>query len=333
MKIDDLLMIGIGQCGNNIVCDFESHGYNTLAINTSELDLSSLPVEHKFVVPGAMGCAKDRKRAISYLGRCYNKIFGMINNQFEKQRIVFTVISLGGGTGSGMGPILLDAMSRKFYDKKFCAIVVAPSNDDSIQCKINAVEAYNELIKIPNLRSIFTIDNNAMKSKLEINKKFVSLFDSVMNMNKPNINGVVDNYELEVLLTTKGSSLIMDFNSNSKNEVGSWQSIFLEHEKGCKFVGASTIGDIDLSTLENEFGKPEDIYRGYNDNKNTVIVTGMPYPMKYFKAFDTEIQEYKNRGSRKLILDTIDTSHYGELHLDIDVVKELDFDELFNQYK
>lgn len=332
MDISDLLMIGVGQCGNNIGCEFESHGYNNLCINTSELDIAGVDVEHKFIIPGASGCAKDRKRAISYFGRNHNKIFSLVENNFPKQRIVFVIFALGGGTGAGIGPILLDSLSRKYYDRKFGAIVVAPAVDESIQCKINAVETYNQLIKIPNLRSVFILDNNSMKNKIDINTKFVKLFDSVMKMNKPNKKGVIDNYELEVLLTTQGSSLIMDFNSNNLKEVGSWQSIFLEHEKGCKFIGASTVGDVDLSTLENEFGKPDDIYRGYNDNSNTVIVTGMPYSMSYFKAFDKEIQEYKSKKDSRLITDTIDTSGYGDVQLDIDIVKDFDFDKLLNNY-
>lgn len=47
--------IGVGQAGNNIISDFENRGYNTFAINTSEIDLKAVDVETKFKVPGASG--------------------------------------------------------------------------------------------------------------------------------------------------------------------------------------------------------------------------------------------------------------------------------------
>ena len=72
MLKNKILFVGIGQCGNNIVSDFEAKGYSAFAINTSELDLKSVTVEHKFIIPGASGCARDRNKALKFLSRNYN---------------------------------------------------------------------------------------------------------------------------------------------------------------------------------------------------------------------------------------------------------------------
>lgn len=332
MDINKILLIGVGQCGNNIINEFESIGYNTLAINTSELDLETVSVEHQFIIPGAQGCAKNRGKAKRYLSKSYNKIISTIESKFNSQEIVFVAFSLGGGTGSGMSPLLIDTLSRKFYNKKFGAIAVVPSEDESIQCKLNTLEAYNELMHVPNLRTVFMIDNNSIKSKVQINKRFAGLFNAVVNMDKPNVNGVVDVSEIETLLSTKGIAQILEFKSTSLNEVGSSDNIFLETERGCKFIGASTVEDIDISILYNEFGVPEDTFRGYNTSSNIVIITGMKYPTEYFKKADGEISDYKNNNDNSLKVETFDTGKYKDLKVDIDIVKDLDFEKLFSDY-
>lgn len=336
MNSNRLLFIGIGQCGNNIVNEFESKGYNTFAINTSELDLKTVNVANKFRIPGALGCARDRKKALSYLSKNYNKIFNEISNKFEEQDIIYLVFSLGGGTGSGISPLLLDAFSRKYQDKKFGAIVVTPSTEESIQCKINSIEAYNELIKIPNLKSVFILDNNTRGNKLDINVEFAKTFDSIVNMAIPNKKGVIDEYELEKLLTCTGNSIIMKFNSTdcTPDTIGSYNSIFLDYDKGCKYMGVSTVEDFDINILENEFGKPTDVFKGYNDKDNIVIVSGINFPMKYFKSLDKEIEEFNKQEKEKTIsVETIDTSKYRSSNLNHAIIEDLDFDELLKNYR
>lgn len=334
MNNNRILFIGIGQCGNNIVSEFETRGYNTVAINTSELDLKTVDVENKYKIPGASGCARDRKKALSFLKQSYNKIITTIENKFSEQDMVYLVFSLGGGTGSGISPLLLDAFSRKHYKKNFGAIIVAPSSDESIQAKINAVEAYNELVKIPNLKSVFILDNNCKANKLDINTRFVELFDSIVNIADPNKNGVIDEYELERLLTCRGNSVICKFDSdNGEGAIGSDESIFLEHEKDCTHLGVSLLNEFDTSVLFNEFGRPKDVFTGYNNKDNIVIATGMTYPMAYFKQLDADITEFSEREKRKsLVKESIDTAKYNDFTIDIEVLKELDFDTLLKDY-
>lgn len=335
MNSNRILFIGIGQCGNNIVNEFDARGYHTFAINTSDLDLKAIDIENKYRIPGATGCARDRKKALGYLRQNYNKIFNTIANKFSEQDMIYLVFSLGGGTGSGMSPLLLDAFSRKYYDKQFGCIVVVPSVDESIQCKMNAVEAYNELIKIPNLKSMFILDNNRRQNKLDINAEFVKLFDQVVNICEPNKNGVIDDYELEILLTCKGTSTILHFDYNEDKAIvtDADKSIFLEHEKNCQYLGVSTVNDFDVSVLEHEFGKPKDVFKGYNSKSNILIASGLPYPMKYFKQLDTDIQDFKFSGSKRLVNDVIDTSKYRELKVDVEKVKDFDFETLLENYK
>lgn len=335
MDSSRFLFIGVGQCGNNIVNELDTLGYNTFAINTSEMDLRVINVENKYRIPGATGCARDRKKALGYLKHNYNKIFATIANKFKEQDIIYIVFSLGGGTGSGMSPLLLDAFSRKYYDRHFGAIVVTPSMDESIQCKANAVESYNELIKIPNLKSMFILDNNKRQDKIDINSEFATLFDQVVNISQPNKNGVIDDYELELLLTCKGNSTILhfDFNDDGVIVTDTAKSIFLDHQKISQYLGVSTTSDFDISALEHEFGKPKDVFKGYNEARNILIASGLPYPMKYFKQLDSDVQDYRFSGDKRLSTDTIDTSKYKELKVDIEVVKDFDFDSLLENYK
>lgn len=334
MNSERLLFVGVGQCGNNIVSELESKGYKTFAINTSDLDLKTVDVSNKYAIPGASGCARDRKKAIGYLKSNYNKIVKEIENKFDDQDIVYIVFSLGGGTGSGISPILLDILSRKYPNKKFGAIAVVASESESIQTKANTIEAYTELVKINNLRSIFLLDNNSKKNKLDINTEFVNYFDTILKLDKPNKNGVIDESEIEKLITCKGTSVIVKLACKENSlDIGESNTIFLDYEKGCKYMGVSLSSDLDTSVLENEFGTPSDVFKGYNNTDNIVIISGMGYPSAYFKRLDKIIDDFTKQSKIEVKTSIeIDTSKYANINKEINLDTEIDFDSLYNKY-
>jgi cell division GTPase FtsZ len=282
-----IAFICIGQAGGNVGKEFVSRGYFCHFINTSNEDLRSLTNvkdEFKFHIPSAQGCNKDRRKALMYAKDYYSNITNVIDSTFPMQDIIFFVFSLGGGTGSGISPAILDYMSKKNPHKHYGAIVILPSLDEPIKAQINALEAYQQLYKIGNLKTVFELDNEN-GDRFAINKNFVDMFDRLVNITKPDERGVIDGAELEQLLTCKGSAImayldvpyvlgnrIEDSIENSK--------VFTRHKRGCQYIGLSLYNDMKPALVEELFGTPLDMYIGYNDNRNFVIATGMQMSTK-----------------------------------------------------
>ena len=293
-----ILLVGVGQAGANIVKGFESKGYLAMYVNTSSHDLSLIDSPYKVHIPGAVGCNKDRQKAINYTVGHYDKIKSMIDSRFSSQDFVFFVFSAGGGTGSGISPIALDVLSNEYTDKdgnetkKFGAMCVLPSiKDESVQEYANGVVAYKELREIELLKNVYLLDNNNAKDKFSINKRFVDLFDRLITVTQADEKGNIDEAELELMLSEKGCVYLsdlqsalkeggpyhhsggiqnMDAISNSKKE-----SIFASLKKGCKYVALSINSDINLSRIKEEFGEPVSVFRGHNKDTNFFAVFGM----------------------------------------------------------
>lgn len=269
-----ILFVGIGQGGSNIVNLFKGENYLTFFLNTSGEDLQLIDSEFKYHIPGGRGCNKDREKALEFAKGYYEQITNTIENNFPSQDIVYLVFTLGGGTGSGLGPILLDILANENPNKKYNAIVVLPSFEESLQARINAIEGYKELANTEGLNSLFILDNNKMEDKLQINEEFFKLFESIINITTPDKRGIIDKAELELLLTTKGATLI------AKPGI---KTIFADYEKGCRYIGLST-NDKDKGTnlkeLEEMFGKPIDTFMGYNNKETMFVISGMEIPVR-----------------------------------------------------
>ncbi|MBO8161354.1 MAG: hypothetical protein H0Z24_06920 [Thermosipho sp. (in: Bacteria)] len=312
-----ILFVCVGQAGGNIGQLLAKKGYITYYINTSYDDLSTIKADStfKYHVPGASGCNHDRQKAISYTKQFYQNIIDSIETKFPVQDIIFFVFSLGGGTGSGISPVLLDLLSQKNPHKTYGAIVVMPSSDESLKIQVNALECYKQLMSVEGLKNLYVLDNHKSTNIFEINQRFVELFDDFMNITNPDKRGIIDNAEINTILNTRGnvfigkikelSSLQLDFHKeNEETPIVSFSwildnyidnSIFTQFQPGCRYLAISTANDIDIKIIEKRFGKPLDIFRGYNDTHNLIIAAGMPFPKFALKKLaDTVKKEQKN---------------------------------------
>jgi hypothetical protein len=276
--VERILFVCIGQAGSNIGKLFNDLNYNCLFINTSYEDLETIDAKHKLHIVGAFGCNKDRQKALNYAKDYYDTIINVIDTKFPQQDIVYFIFSLGGGTGSGLSPIILDIMTHKNPNKNYGAIVILPSTKESIKSQINAVEAYKQVTNIESLRSLYVLDNNNNMDKFEINKKFVNLFDKFVNVTNADARGLIDRAEVETMLTCKGNSIISDDINAIVNKQYN-NNIFTQYEYGCKYIGMSISSNIDINEIESSLGTPLDTFVGYGD-RNLIISTGMSYPHK-----------------------------------------------------
>jgi hypothetical protein len=279
-----ILFIAIGQAGGNIVSLMEQKNYHCLYINTSYDDLQTIQGRNKYHIPSSYGCSKNRKKAVEYAKDYYNNIIGIIEDKFPQQDIVYFVASLGGGTGSGLIPIISDIISHKNQNKHYGSIVIIPSLNESLQSQINAVEAYNQLTNIKTLKNLLVLDNQKL-DKFEINKIFSDQFDRFINITIPHTKGIIDKAELETLLLCRGNVIIND--NYTKN-------IYTEHKYGCKYIAISLNEDTNIEDIRNKYGMPRDMFVGYNDESNFVVAAGLSYPKKAIEKLRDNISNMQN---------------------------------------
>lgn len=305
MLKERLLFVGVGQAGGNIANELEKKGYYAAYINTSREDLSTLETDARntFHVPTTSGCSKNKSKARLYVKKYYQGMLNHIKNNFPNQDIVFFVFSSSGGTGAGIAPALLDVLSSDPENefKNYGAIMVLPSEDESIKCLINGLNTYAELTEIENLKSVFLIDNSK-GDKLELNARFARLFDKLICSGNPNPRGNIDSDELETLLTAKGVSTILPIHESENGKLSLQDNVFVDYTFGCGCVGIScTDSNIeeDIKELvEEEVGYPDDFFIGYTDKTNLVVVTEMSYPDSMVESFENIINTKRSEKSK-----------------------------------
>lgn len=324
-----MLFVCIGQGGGNIGQLFENKGYNCLFINTAYDDLKTLDGKHKLHITGTFGCNRDRKKALKYLKEGYNAIVNAIESRFPQQDLIYLVFTAGGGTGSGLSPALLQLLARENSDKTYGAITVLPGMSESIKAQMNAIETFKDLSRVDNLRNLIVLDNNnlndKMVSKLDLNERFVSIFNLLMNISIPDERGVIDFSELETLITCKGSMYLSVTprghcigSQNGHQNIDSEKitslsediinisdtNVFTPFETGtCEYLAISQGGQVDESKMKVEIdelkklvGTPIDTFIGYNDSVNFTIMAGMPHPTQRIRQIVENIErEHKKK--------------------------------------
>lgn len=332
-----ILFVGVGQCGGNICQLLHKKGYFTHFINASNDDIQSLDVkeELKFPIPNTFGCNKDRQKALGIAKEYYQYISSGIEARYPKQDIVIFVFSLSGGLGSGLAPVMIDYLSKKNPKKHYCSVVVFPSNSESIMAHRNTIEAYQQLNLIHRLNSIFALDNNG-NNKFYVNSEFVDLFDTFVNMSKPDHRGVVDEAELENILTCKGNVYMgyVDMPSkNTKNETLIENKIFVPFQRGCQYIAVSLTEEYSPVCYEDCLGTPIDTYVGYTPSKPFIIASGMKILSKKIEELVALVKERQNMRDT-----TPDVQHIELPELQIqkphneEKEEKLDFNEIFGKF-
>ena len=111
-------VIGIGNCGNQVAkLAMNELKCDVLAINSSKNDLSTLGEGVPVLCLGdERGAGKNRTEAKLFLKKSIMDMIQKeeIKNFMSEKDVIFIVSSTGGGTGSGMAPVLSSIIRKSF---------------------------------------------------------------------------------------------------------------------------------------------------------------------------------------------------------------------------
>lgn len=296
---DRNMFIGTGQCGGNIAREFDKLGYQAYYINSNLADLRTLGVssDKTFHIPSAEGCNKDVQKAKEYAKLYYDQIIEILNTKYSQFKNKFFCFSLGGGTGGGISPVLIQAIATANPDANVGAIVALPDESDSVKAKENALrclQSLSSLLDIGTLKNVYLLDNSA-GDILEINADIAERLTRLFNVTKPNIRGIVDTSEIENLLSISGCVNIFDIIEGESNLTLSQDKFLTKSGEGCQKILYSLKDDAHLiqSELEEITGKPIDYFKGYcEDSENSIAFSfGMQMPKAKLATFERNYKE------------------------------------------
>ena len=335
---DRIVFIGIGQCGGNIASEASKAGFKTGAINTSTEDLNAenmRTVAHKLTIGGSIGgCAKERKLGQKIVKAEYQDIIDFIGSNFLEEKskeyakagqkmIVYLCFSSSGGTGSGVGPILLSVLQKVYKEVCFSVIVVTPSEDESLIAINNSLKCLEELYKLD--IPIMIADNNNAKNKNSrqsiYNSVNTEIINSISRIVKDRTFSNISNIDIKdksKLLTTNGLSIItsipvMDTELKDKStlakaiEASFSSNVYakLNFDKQVKIAGfffempEKYSKLIDYNEILSNVGTPLEIFEGiypYENEENekataiiTTILVGLSFPESKIKSLSNII--------------------------------------------
>jgi tubulin-like protein CetZ len=321
--------LGLGQGGSNIADEAAKQGFYAGAINYSQKDLDSLEhIDLKLKLVGSEGVGKNRSEAIQLMQNNWDLATNFVKENFSHPSIelIFVPFSTGGGSGSGIAPVLLNILIESMPEKTFVAMPILPDKTEVIANQRNCLETFEDLSHL-NI-AILPIDNDKVRSTSIYNGKnrlYKQINENVVNKIKKIIDyteqhskySVFDKKDLLALFKTPGISTIAETNltaitnsieysetSFSEKIQNSWhETLFvdIEYEKiisaGVIFDGQERIMEMlnvnkIFSVFDNKM--PIHLYEGYYQNHfgNVItILTGLSWCNKRLEQIDQIIEE------------------------------------------
>ena len=366
--------IGIGNCGNQI-SDLAMTMYQIpgIAINSSQNDLINIKNITKIILGDQKGSGKSRDEAKKFVKMHVRTLLEQEKfvNHISDHDIVFIISSIGGGTGSGMAPIVTDVLSRKFPDKKFILIGVYPPIGESLAAQQNSLDYLKEVHSfLPNV-SYMAYDNNKFSNlptpemMQKINKEIVESivvfrgdyfyatpYNSIDEKDLMNIVDAPGRLAVYILNNIKEKDFDNITIENGiiniiKNVSG---NVELDRDKIVKKIGCVTnlnskmnsMIDPNYSKIKELIGEPieafEHTYIAGDDETNRfiLILSGLSVPddrlTKMVQRIESGLEELANV-KESSVLGTMETKRIKELRTQtMKSSSEFDIDDLFDKY-
>lgn len=343
--------IGIGNAGNQVAdAAMKKYGIPGIAINSSQKDLVNVSQQVMKVVMGdSRGSGKNRDEAKGFVQKFIGEFIKSedVVKFIDEFDIVFVTSSIGGGTGSGMAPVLSEILSKKFPNTKFVLVQVYPTIGESIAAQQNAIDYLKEVHQFMPNAVYLPYDNNrrAMLTSPEMMVAVNNEIVEMMNVIKGEYlydtpYNSIDEKDMMRFINTPGRMAVYilndikekDFDDRSiedalinviKNESA---SVELDRDKIVKRLGVITnlnqklnrMFDTNIPKIKELIGEPVESYEHTyicksDDETNRVIIiaAGLSVPddrlTKIMQRIDEGIEEL-NRVKEKTVLDDTSTT-------------------------
>lgn len=335
--------LGLGNYGGKQVRELLSFGYRGLAINGSEQDLKALGDIPKYHLNGFDGFGGNREKAMACLEQNPDFLKSMTTIEEE---IIFLIFSGGGSFGSGCATILAEMLTQDTKEngsprKIVCPIIALPSTDEAPKKHQNTYDVIKELQDTiesgTRLGAAFFINNNfhiadaAHKGKnyQYINATFAKFLDTFLSNDTYGELNNFDAAERLEMLKNHGMMVLNLMNVKEKEQTLN-QTLMLqkltrdgifapvEDNKICENIAIIHAGqdnsDIEKDSIIAEFGKPKNVFEGYNGRSTMVAISGLNYPVSYISCLGESVKAaYEERQRNKKYvkkLDDLDLASY-----------------------
>lgn len=221
-------VVGTGQAGSRVAQSFYQLGYNAIAINTAIQDLKhiQIPDSNKLLIQsGALGgAAKELTIGLDAAEIHKGEITQLINEVLGISQVNILCSSLGGGSGAGSIPVMIDVLLET--GKPLIVIAVLPMSNDDVQTKHNAIETLSKLAQYTRekkVANLIVVDNAKIESIYHnvgqmdfydvANKVIVDPLDAFNTLSSmPSSTKALDSAELaKIMIDGEGLSVYGEF--------------------------------------------------------------------------------------------------------------------------
>lgn len=214
-------IIGIGNAGSQVAATAIKQNIDAVVINSSENDLSTISNSIiKFPLGDLRGAGKNRTEAKKFLKESIRKILEEDNFQkfMDAKDVVFITSSTGGGTGSGIAPILTQILKKSFPESYVIMIGILPTLDEAYSTQINTIDYLQELYKKVEAPTYMLYDNDTMKdlpSHVMMERINQSIVDDILVMqgtyNYTTKYSSIDEKDMSMILSTTGRLVVASY--------------------------------------------------------------------------------------------------------------------------
>lgn len=309
--------LGFGNCGGQIA-DLAMKQYQIpgIAINSSQKDLSNINHVTKIILGNTLGSGKNRDQAKSFIKMHITALLQQekFTTMINENDLIFIISSIGGGTGSGMAPMMCDILSRKFSEKKFILVEVYPPIGESLAAQQNSLDYLKEVrTNMPNV-TYMAYDNNKYATLTtpemmqRVNNEIVEMLPVFRgDYFYPTPFNSIDDQDLLTIVGTPGRMAVYilnnikekDFDSKSiedamiDNIKNVSANVELDRDKIVKKIGVITnlnsklnkLIDPNYTKIQELIGTPVELFEhvymtATNDetNRMVLILTGLSVP-------------------------------------------------------
>lgn len=326
VRRDDVVFIGSGKCGNNIVdLIAEMEKYGVLAVNSANGDLNNLlhilPEDRLHYYRGT-GAGSNREKGKEYAITDMPRVFDKLDTTFYKAKYVYIIASTAGGTGSGSAIEMAREIALRYAVNaeriasngvtelpvrmvKVVAITPSPTENLSPINYQNNLDFLKELKELDDQKIIsgYTILCNSKMDRREINEQFVQDIDEMLSLptTTDGYGEALDGTDLDRMLSEGHgmfhmSEIVIGDKEKTHIKPCSYMTKFTKI-KGCDHIAVAMSMDVvGLDSTDEEKEKWVNIAKGhygdsYITNKLGVRVDGRNMLYSFGLRFPEQVVE------------------------------------------